>query len=137
MLLDRLDKNIHQCTPWNISIIISSLENLDIIADSDVDLIEKEGFHIFNVTGVHVKFSIGGLKLNMGNLFDGHRILGNEPANHKTKSTKFITPVHSIFRGIYERLFERKLEARGRVPESNLVKNHRGPYAWHLAACLQ
>lgn len=56
------------------------IENLDIIADSDVDLIQKEGFNFFNVTGVHVKFSIGGLKLNMGNLFDGHRLLGKHPA---------------------------------------------------------
>lgn len=51
-------------------------ENLDIIANSDVDLIEREGFHFFNVTGVHVKFTIGGLKLHMGNLFDGHKVLG-------------------------------------------------------------
>lgn len=49
---------------------------MDIIANSDVDLIEREGFHFFNVTGVHVKFTIGGLKLHMGNLFDGHKVLG-------------------------------------------------------------
>lgn len=50
--------------------------NLDIAADSDVDLIEKEGFRFFSVKSVHVKFSIGGLKLHMGNLFDGHKLLG-------------------------------------------------------------
>lgn len=51
-----------------------------------MDLIEKEGFHFFNVTGVHVKFTIGGLKLNMGNLFDGHRILGNKTQNQTRES---------------------------------------------------
>lgn len=52
------------------------LENLDIYAKSDVNLIEHDGFHFFNVRAVHVKFSIGGLKLHMGNLFDGIKALG-------------------------------------------------------------
>lgn len=52
------------------------LENLDINVKSDVIMEKHDGFHFFNVTKVHVKFSIGGLKLHMGNLFDGIKALG-------------------------------------------------------------
>ena len=51
-------------------------ENLDIVAKSDVTLEKREGFHFYNVTAIHVKFSIGGLKLHMYNLFDGIKALG-------------------------------------------------------------
>lgn len=51
-------------------------ENIDIVAKSDVILEKRDGFHFYNVTAIHVKFSIGGLKLHMGNLFDGIKALG-------------------------------------------------------------
>ncbi|XP_018332047.1 protein takeout [Agrilus planipennis] len=49
--------------------------DLDIFVKSDVDLIKKEDFHFFDVKSCHVKFSIGGLRLYMGNLFDGIKAL--------------------------------------------------------------
>lgn len=51
-------------------------DDLDIFVKSDVDLIKHHGFRFYNITDVHVKFSIGGLKLYMGNLFDGAKALG-------------------------------------------------------------
>ncbi|CAG9578953.1 unnamed protein product [Danaus chrysippus] len=45
--------------------------NMTIDIVSDVKMYEKGGFPFFNVTQVHVKYNIGGLKLHMGNLFDG------------------------------------------------------------------
>ncbi|XP_028157583.1 circadian clock-controlled protein-like [Ostrinia furnacalis] len=45
--------------------------NMTIDIVSDVKLYEKEDFLFFNVTGAHVKYNIGGLKLRMNNLFDG------------------------------------------------------------------
>nr|CAI5821749.1 unnamed protein product [Callosobruchus analis] len=50
-------------------------KNLEINVKSDVIMEKHDGFHFFNVTKVHVKFSIGGLKLHMGNLFDGIKAL--------------------------------------------------------------
>lgn len=55
---------------------LNFLEDLDIAVNSDVDLYNKDSFKFYNVTGVHVKYSIGGLKLYMGNLFDGIKSLG-------------------------------------------------------------
>ncbi|KAF5298259.1 hypothetical protein FQR65_LT09770 [Abscondita terminalis] len=49
--------------------------DLNIYVKSDVNLIKKDNHHFYNVTGVHVKFTIGGLKLYMGNLFDGIKAL--------------------------------------------------------------
>lgn len=49
---------------------------MTIILKSDVDLYQKDGFSFYNVTGAHVDFEIGGLKLYMGNLFDGLKALG-------------------------------------------------------------
>lgn len=48
------------------------------MAKSDVILEKRDGFHFYNVTRVHVKFGIGGLKLHMGNLFDGIKALGKK-----------------------------------------------------------
>ncbi|XP_050305627.1 uncharacterized protein LOC126742855 [Anthonomus grandis grandis] len=50
-------------------------KDLDINVKSDVIMEKRDGFHFFNVTDVHVKFSIGGLKLHMGNLFEGIKAL--------------------------------------------------------------
>lgn len=47
---------------------------IDIV--SDVKLYNKDEFIFFNVTAAHVKYSIGGLKLRMNNLFDGINSLG-------------------------------------------------------------
>lgn len=110
-----------------IQIVLEFAENLDITADSDVDLIEKEGFHFFNVTGVHVKFTIGGLKLNMGNLFDGHRLLGRKKQKtfDEKKNRHFI--IFFLFcRSINKRLFERELATSRRIAQSNFEQNHRG-----------
>ncbi|XP_030767625.1 uncharacterized protein LOC115891318 [Sitophilus oryzae] len=49
--------------------------DLNINVKSDVILEQRNGFHFFNVTKVHVKFSIDGLKLHMGNLFEGIKAL--------------------------------------------------------------
>lgn len=54
---------------------LSCLENLDIYVKSDVKLEKIEEHHIFNITEVHVKFSIGGLKFRLNNLFDGIKAL--------------------------------------------------------------
>ncbi|XP_047530287.1 uncharacterized protein LOC125066298 [Vanessa atalanta] len=45
--------------------------NMTIDIVSDVKLYEKDDLPFFNVTKVHVKYNIGGLKLHMSNLFDG------------------------------------------------------------------
>ncbi|CAG9822469.1 unnamed protein product [Phaedon cochleariae] len=50
-------------------------QNLTINVKSDVIMEKHDGFHFFNVTQVHVDFSVGGLKLHMGNLFDGIKAL--------------------------------------------------------------
>lgn len=49
---------------------------IDIV--SHVKLYEKDKLLFFNVTGAHVKYNIGGMKLRMNNLFDGIKSLGNE-----------------------------------------------------------
>ncbi|KAJ2950151.1 hypothetical protein O0L34_g11503 [Tuta absoluta] len=49
--------------------------NMTIEMLSDVKLYDKDGFTFFNVTAAHVKYSIGGLKLRMNNLFDGIKSL--------------------------------------------------------------
>ncbi|XP_018562542.1 uncharacterized protein LOC108904454 isoform X2 [Anoplophora glabripennis] len=50
-------------------------KDLEIIVKSDIIMEKHDGFQFFNVTKVHVKFSIGGLKLHMYNLFDGIKAL--------------------------------------------------------------
>ncbi|KAG6450672.1 hypothetical protein O3G_MSEX006716 [Manduca sexta] len=50
--------------------------NMTIDIVSDVKLYDKDDFVFFNVTAAHVKYSIGGLKLRMNNLFDGIDSLG-------------------------------------------------------------
>ncbi|CAG9769220.1 unnamed protein product [Ceutorhynchus assimilis] len=50
-------------------------KDLDIAVKSDVKMETRDGFDFFKVTAVHVKFTIGGLKLYMGNLFDGIKAL--------------------------------------------------------------
>lgn len=50
-------------------------KDININAISDVILVKRNGFHFYNITGVHVKFTIGGLKLHMYNLFDGIKAL--------------------------------------------------------------
>lgn len=50
--------------------------NLKIHTKSDVKLENHGDYHIFRITGIHVKFSVGGLKMHMGNLFDGIKALG-------------------------------------------------------------
>ncbi|XP_053612600.1 circadian clock-controlled protein daywake-like [Plodia interpunctella] len=45
--------------------------NMTIDIISDVKPYEKDDFIFFNITGAHVKYSIGGLTLRMNNLFDG------------------------------------------------------------------
>ncbi|XP_022919744.2 protein takeout-like [Onthophagus taurus] len=50
-------------------------KNLDIVVKNFVELIKHDGFHFFKITGIQVKFTIGGLNLYMGNLFDGIKAL--------------------------------------------------------------
>ncbi|KAL3276724.1 hypothetical protein HHI36_012094 [Cryptolaemus montrouzieri] len=50
-------------------------KNISIVAKSDVKMEKRHGFHFYNITGIHVKFDIGGLKFHMGNLFDGIKAL--------------------------------------------------------------
>ncbi|KAK9881031.1 hypothetical protein WA026_014374 [Henosepilachna vigintioctopunctata] len=50
-------------------------KNISIVAKSDVKMTKREGFHFYNITGIHVDFDIQGLKLHMGNLFDGIKAL--------------------------------------------------------------
>ncbi|XP_026732538.1 circadian clock-controlled protein-like isoform X2 [Trichoplusia ni] len=45
--------------------------NMTIDIVSDVKVYTKDDYVFFNVTGAHVKYAIGGLKLRMNNLFDG------------------------------------------------------------------
>lgn len=56
-------------------IVFSPTENLDIYVKSDVKLEKNDDYHIFNITDVHVKYSIGGLKFRLNNLFDGIKAL--------------------------------------------------------------
>jgi hypothetical protein len=60
------------------------------VAKSDVTLVKRDGFHFYNVTAIHVKFGIGGLKLHMGNLFDGIKALGKfgQPLDPLTTNEK-------------------------------------------------
>lgn len=60
----------------HLYVILKFTENLNIAVKNVVDLIEQDGFHFFKITGTKVKFSIGGLSLYMGNLFDGIKALG-------------------------------------------------------------
>ncbi|XP_031333010.1 circadian clock-controlled protein-like [Photinus pyralis] len=50
-------------------------KDLDIHVKSDVDLYKKDGLNFYNLTGVHIKYKLGGLKMYMGNLFDGIKSL--------------------------------------------------------------
>ncbi|XP_065170545.1 protein takeout-like [Atheta coriaria] len=49
--------------------------NLEISAKSKVKMIKRGEFHFFSVQGITVKFQIGGLRLHLGNLFDGIKAL--------------------------------------------------------------
>ncbi|XP_060524232.1 uncharacterized protein LOC132700735 [Cylas formicarius] len=49
--------------------------DLNIDVKSDVIMQKHHGFYFYNVTKVHVQFSIGGLKLHLGNLFEGRKLL--------------------------------------------------------------
>lgn len=60
----------------NYNFFVSISEDLEINVKSDVKLERRDGFYFFNVTAVQVKFTIGGLKLHMGNLFEGIKALG-------------------------------------------------------------
>lgn len=65
---------IGTCTQNITADVLTANMTIDIV--SDVKLYEKDGFTFFNVTAAHVKYSIGGLKLRMNNLFDGIKSLG-------------------------------------------------------------
>lgn len=67
-------------------------ENISIEAKSDVTLIKKDGFTFYNITAVHVKFDIGGLKFHMGNLFDGIKALGKL---YKKNTNYYLYSFHS------------------------------------------
>lgn len=88
--------------------IVFLSENLDIYVKSDVNLQKTDEFHIFNITAVHVKFSIGGLKFRLNNLFDGIKALGNI-ITLKVNCIGYMFVF--FFRGNNEYLFERKLAA--------------------------
>lgn len=57
-------------------ILVFFAGNMTIDIVSDVKPYKKDDFTFFNVTAAHVKYSIGGLKLRMNNLFDGIESLG-------------------------------------------------------------
>lgn len=48
------------------------------MAKTYVNLIKKENVNFFDVTGIRVRFEVGGLKMYMGNLFDGIKALGTQ-----------------------------------------------------------
>jgi len=65
-------------------------KNLDIKVKSDVTMIKHDGFHFYNITGVHVKFSIGGLRFYMANLFDGRKILEESTNRYLNENWKIL-----------------------------------------------
>lgn len=49
---------------------------MDVTTLHDVKVFERKGKKYFNITDVHVDFSLGGLKLRMYNLYNGQKALG-------------------------------------------------------------
>lgn len=45
-------------------------------AKCDASLYRKKGHYFYNVTAAHVDFDLGGLKLQLNNLFEGNKELG-------------------------------------------------------------
>ncbi|RZC38061.1 takeout [Asbolus verrucosus] len=90
-------------------------KNIDIVAKSDVTLEKRDGFHFYNVTAIHVKFSIGGLKLHMGNLFDGIKALEESTNAYLNANWKPVAEslnpilsktIEDIMIGILKRVFD-------------------------------
>lgn len=62
-------------------------------AKCDVSLYRKKGHYFYNVTAAHVDFDLGGLKLQLNNLFEGNKELGmlNPPlTSFATDPTKYL-----------------------------------------------
>ena len=51
-------------------------EELDIVANADIVMKEKEGRKFFDVQKVRVSFTIGKLKIQLSNLYNGLKALG-------------------------------------------------------------
>lgn len=51
---------------------------MDVEVTHDIHIVQKEGYNFFNITAVHVKFEIEGLKLRLNNLFNGAKQLGKK-----------------------------------------------------------
>lgn len=49
---------------------------MDVEVSHDIHIVQKEGFNLFNITGVRVKFEMEGLKMRLNNLFNGVKQLG-------------------------------------------------------------
>lgn len=77
--------------------------NMTIDIVSDVKLYEKDNFLFFNVTGAHVKYNIGGLKLRMNNLFDGIKSLEDSTNSYLNANWR---PVSESLRPILSKTIE-------------------------------
>lgn len=49
---------------------------MDAEVTHEVRVIQKDGYNFFNLTNLHIKYDIEGLKLRLNNLFNGAKQLG-------------------------------------------------------------
>lgn len=49
---------------------------MDAEVTHDVHISVRDGYNFFNLTNIHVKFDIEGLKMRLNNLFNGVKALG-------------------------------------------------------------
>lgn len=49
---------------------------MDAEVTHDVHITQRDGYNFFNLTNIHVKFDIEGLKMRLNNLFNGVKALG-------------------------------------------------------------
>jgi len=49
---------------------------MDAEVTHDIHISQRDGINFFNLTDIHVKFEIEGLKLRLNKLFDGLKTLG-------------------------------------------------------------
>lgn len=54
---------------------------MDAEVTHDVKISEHGGYKFFNLTNIHVKFDIEGLKMRLNNLFNGVKALGERLQN--------------------------------------------------------
>ena len=59
-----------------INVFIMLTEDLDIVANADVKMVQKDGRKFFDVQKVSISFSLGRLRIQLSNLYNGLKALG-------------------------------------------------------------